>query len=522
MKKITLLLLFLNWTAFAQIEFVTNIAIGGGIKVNNKIVFLNSSPEFGKELWVSDGTSAGTNILRDINIGPGDSTPHLLTLLDGVVYFRANSHQIWRTDGTNAGTYLMVNNNTVTNPAHFIKTKNYIFFYAGDSGFNCCKKLWRMNVNPNSENLVTPESNFIDLGELVVLDYNQDVILFNAKTTSNGWAIWRTNGGVSLLVKDLYSPNVVDYKQMLGPIKIGYEIYFAGFSTDYGSELWKTDGTLTNTVLIKDIFEDTNYFNSSGTNEFIKIGSKVFFSARDKTHGNELWVTNGSGSGTFMVKDIYPGNNYNSWSPGSLTEFNGMLYFAQNDGNGTQLWKSDGSELGTTKVINIPNTTLQSPLFVHNNNIYFAMHSPESSAELWKLDSNDNTMKFSEIAPGTIGSYPSGFFELNGYIYFNATNDGTFSGSGTYRIKDQNLGILNNNFNTALKIYPNPTSNRFNIQGDHLDQFTVDIYDILGKKVGHFKNQKTIDIINLKSGLYIIKTVDLKANKTMMHKIIKE
>ena len=63
-------------------------------------------------------------LLKDINPGPGNSTPFNFILLDDVVYFQANTHQIWRTDGTIGGTYLMVNNNQITNPYGFVKTKN--------------------------------------------------------------------------------------------------------------------------------------------------------------------------------------------------------------------------------------------------------------------------------------------------------------------------------------------------------------------------------------------------------------
>ena len=68
MKKITLLLLFLLCnTIFSQVEIVTDFYWSFPTKVNNKVIFVRNTPEYGNELWVSDGTSAGTNLLKDIS-----------------------------------------------------------------------------------------------------------------------------------------------------------------------------------------------------------------------------------------------------------------------------------------------------------------------------------------------------------------------------------------------------------------------------------------------------------------------
>lgn len=83
----------------------------GFVQIGDKIVF--SATDYtngGTELYVTDGTEAGTKLLKDVYPGSGSSYPSKLTYLNGKVYFFAensdNEAQIWETDGTEAGTKL--------------------------------------------------------------------------------------------------------------------------------------------------------------------------------------------------------------------------------------------------------------------------------------------------------------------------------------------------------------------------------------------------------------------------------
>ncbi len=62
----------------------------------------------------------------------------------------------------------------------------------------------------------------------------------------------------------------------------------------------------------------------------VAIGSELFFAASDATHGNQLWESNGTSSGTIRLSD---GNDaYGGINPTDLVAVGNTLYFAANDG----------------------------------------------------------------------------------------------------------------------------------------------------------------------------------------------
>ena len=68
----------------------------------------------GWELWESNGTTLGTQMLIDINnVGSASSYPANFTATANYLYFSANDGtngtKLWRTDGTAAGTVLVDN-----------------------------------------------------------------------------------------------------------------------------------------------------------------------------------------------------------------------------------------------------------------------------------------------------------------------------------------------------------------------------------------------------------------------------
>jgi ELWxxDGT repeat protein len=222
-----------------------------------------------------------------------------------------------------------------------------------------------------------------------------------------------------------------------------------------GVELWRSDGTDPGTIRVKDIVPGPT---SSNPSSLTPVGGglfgagRLFFTANDGVSGVELWTSNGTGPGTHMVRNIYPG--FTSSSPDNLTAVSSgdfgpsRLFFTANDGtSGVELWVSDGTFDGTVRVADINPTGSSSPrnLAAVGSVLYFSADDGVAGREPWKSDGTEKgTVRIADIQPGPIGSSPYRFAAVGDSIFFVASppalggelwkTDGT--GPGTTLVKD--------------------------------------------------------------------------------------
>ncbi|MDP2161209.1 MAG: T9SS type A sorting domain-containing protein [Flavobacterium sp.] len=535
MKKILLIFSFISSIGYAQLEEFLPRAYGEPIILNNKMVFSYFTPEFGSELWVTDGTASGTQMLADIITGPNSSNPILSKtyVIDDVLYFRgANTpNSVWRTDGTPQGTFQLVNNNQIFDATGFVKCNGFILFASKIGGNDTLWRLWRMTTFPNSE---LPIINTFD-GKVInnitlnsVVKLNESTVMFGANTNQDGWAIFGTTGATTEMIIDLYQGNnstYNNYRQINSPRNIDGKIYFSGFQEATGFELWTSLGSASSTNLLKDINPNNTIVNAGGSpSAFTKVGNTIYFTANDGINGREVWKTEGTAASTQMVKDVTPGNA--SSLPQSLIEFNGFLYFSQSDGtNGTHVWKTDGTELGTVMVSDALTTSISSAFFDKTSDkLFFAGFSPIYGNELFMIDENDQLTMIADINPGINGSDPGRVIEYNGYIYFIAKFGNNVNTYRTYRIATSNLNVESQNQSIAnIKIYPNPASDYFEITSTDDQTVEIEFVDIMGKKhpVNELSKNK-FDISHLSNGIYIVKLKNYNNQQISNLKIVKK
>ena len=103
------------------------------------------------------------------------------------------------------------------------------------------------------------------------------------------------------------------------------------------------------------------------------------------------------------MEDINPNAGGNS-DPGGFTALSGYLYFrADNGTTGYELWRTDGTTLGTTLVedinINVGGSSYPGGFTALGDYLYFAAADDDTSHDLWRVDGSGLTE--SSSIPGT-------------------------------------------------------------------------------------------------------------------------
>jgi large repetitive protein len=120
-----------------------------------RLFFTNRTHRDGREPWVSDGTRAGTRMLKNIAPGNDASNPGSLTPAAGVLYFAAqdathptpttHGDELWSSDGSAAGTAMVADINPgpdSSQPAGLVRVGSLLFFSAYDPAHGY--ELWKL------------------------------------------------------------------------------------------------------------------------------------------------------------------------------------------------------------------------------------------------------------------------------------------------------------------------------------------------------------------------------------------
>ena len=289
------------------LPFNKGMALQGGSVLNGKLLFgadLNNA--IGYEPYLCDGTVAGTTLLKNINQTTGSgyhnkhSRPSEFFQYKGKVFFNGNDgikgEEIWVTDGTSVGTTMLIE----TQPGKTERgdVKRYYPFKE--------KLLFQANTKP-----------------------------FDQASKNNIYITDGTPAGSSLFKLMEY-----EFDCFIPKIEYNNLLYFTARSYAKGSELWKTDGTIAGTQLIKTINPVQENEISLDISKFPLLGNEFYFMAKDGTK-NQLWKSRGTSESTNIVAlSNLLSNPTFDYQIESMIEFNGDLYFnAQFDDRGYELWR---------------------------------------------------------------------------------------------------------------------------------------------------------------------------------------
>jgi len=283
------------------------------IPAENLLYFVANTPAYGYEFWVTDGTKASTHMIKDIK--PGTGSPMIAT---GTTYYRyvqtfthknrlfffaddgEHGFEPWVSDGTEAGTFMLkdiIVSNKNSSGSRFIATEEHVFFNAGND------EVWVTDGTTLGTHKLLDATPYFNLG--VYARYHSKRVVLSNKLyllhddNVHGRELWVSDGTVigTHMIKDIDDSNASAIPSEKYDDLYVYKdsVYFKADDGVHGMSLWKSDGTTEGTQLFLDAAEgtyDLNYVLPG------LVGDKMLINA---TYPTQLYITDGTKSGTKLL-----------------------------------------------------------------------------------------------------------------------------------------------------------------------------------------------------------------------------
>jgi ELWxxDGT repeat protein len=244
------------------------------VNVNGRLYFGADDGVHGFELWKSDGTEAGTVLVKDIFPGRGGSVTSFFSGtfadVDGTLFFRAtdgvHGYELWKTDGTEAGTVLI------------------------------------KDIRPGTGSYVADNCypNFVTVA---------GTVYFIAHDGVHGYEMWKSDGteAGTVMVKNIAAGPDDSSPGFDRFIHLNNTLYFTASDGIHGRELWQTDGTDAGTFMVGDIARGAGSgFPNYGEPSLAEVNGTLFFIATDAVHGWELWRITSQQPQTILFAPVSP------------------------------------------------------------------------------------------------------------------------------------------------------------------------------------------------------------------------
>jgi ELWxxDGT repeat protein len=375
----------------------SHLGMASAVEVNGVWYFAGQTPGDGAELWRTDGTQAGTYRVKDVRSGSqGGLSQSTLYNVNGTLFFSANDgthgSELWRSDGTEAGTAMVKDVNA-----------------GAGNGFIQSTSFGRMAIGVGN------------------------VFYFSATAQAVGTELWRSDGteAGTFQIKDISLGNLSSTPQHL--TNVGGTLFFSADDGVNGKELWKSDGTEAGTALVKNI--ETSW-SDPGPFDLTEMDGVLYFGSADF-----LWRSDGTEAGTVQLRDVtnltwiqlvrpVAALNQTYANLDNIHNLNGTLYFSAYKYGDALLWRSDGSDAGTSLLVDpgsfgggVPAYNSVQGLSVAGDKLFFAGDAPSFGNEPWISDGTSaGTRMLGDLTSMSSGSSPAGLLDVDGTTFFLANS----------------------------------------------------------------------------------------------------
>ncbi len=340
---------FIDGPAFVDPRELTRLGDG--------LLFNAWHREGGQALWWLDGAGTGVRLLTPPRPGFRGTAPGGFAVWNALAYFSADDGmhgaELWRSDGTLAGTRMLADvlaGPAGSTPSFLTVFDGSLFFVARDPASQVFR-LWRLRANASAPERVGAAAALANPRHLTVAGGR---LFFSATAAHTGTELWAMDHARAAprLLRDLRRGPEDGMPEQLTAVGVaaggagsaaGDLLFFVATDGQHGWELWRSDGTRAGTFMVRDIRAGPD---ASRPTYLRAVGQTLYFAADDGSHGPELWRSDGTSAGTTLVRDIRPG------PAGSGVSFvaacGDRAWFAANDGqSGLEPWSSDGTTQGT-------------------------------------------------------------------------------------------------------------------------------------------------------------------------------
>lgn len=504
---------------FSGIMATPNAAV-----VGNTLYFEAGGTNLNEEMWKTDGTEAGTVMVKDINPGNQGSQQQFYTVYNNQLYFTAfvpgMGTELWRTDEQEGAVPVAGDLCPGDCSGAFYGTTERLFITFNDQLYlRLRNELWRSDGTEQGTVLfkdINPGASTGDPFGFVVF---KDKMYFAADSASAGTELWVSDGtgAGTHMVKNI-NTDFFGGCNMGTPVVGEDAFYFwATNSNGNGNELYKSDGTAAGTVLLKEIRPGSaggqaSYSGNIPMTNSAWVGNKLLFPADNGSAGAELWITDGTTAGTFMLKDILVGSNGSN--PHFIATIGNLAFFRAQSTNGYELWASDGTSDGTYEVKDIRSGTgdglspnFPVPFAVYENKLYFRAVDGMSGTEIWVTDGTSaGTYRLFDLYPGAANADPEQLKIMGDYLYFFAKTATTGTELWKYSLKTSS--VENPALALEARLYPSlSSSGQFFLDYAESDPLDIAVFDALGRQVSQVQlpGGTPLLLTTLPAGTYWVK-----------------